>query len=194
MAVDRLGIATGATARALIVLNPYRYGIQKQSGTSVLFDLIMDETRELTAEVTENPIQDGSTITDHIHFNLWNGSVRGLVSNFSKYAILSAPGALPSGLLQDRFKQVYAELERAFYAAEPVTVYCVSRKYEGVLLTGLSTMRSSDDGQSQIFDISFKQARIVNPVTGTVGVAVNAPGVTTSDGRQGSPLVNLGAT
>ena len=96
MPVSLGGLATGPVTRALLVLNPFRYGIQQTGGdgtfleqfnkSSFLFDLAMSEGYSLDADVTEYKIQNGSTITDHIHFNLGEGRFVGKVSNHSVYA------------------------------------------------------------------------------------------------------------
>ena len=49
----------------------------------ISLDLILTEGHSLNAAVTQHPVQDGSTISDHITILPRNGTLRALVSNFS---------------------------------------------------------------------------------------------------------------
>ena len=49
----------------------------------ISLDLILTETHSLNAVVTQHPVQDGSTISDHITILPRSGTMRVLVSNFS---------------------------------------------------------------------------------------------------------------
>jgi hypothetical protein len=181
------GIITGAVARSLLLVNPFRYGVKQGAVNSFLFDLVTEETRELSAEVTENKIQNGSDITDHIYFNLAQGTLTGKVSNHSVYAL---PGA--SGYLKDRFKAAYSAIERVYQRGELVTIYCVMRKYENVIINRLTMDRDADEGRAQSFTIGFKETRIVTPDAGVVRASTNVD-MTDPDNRQASPVLNLGA-
>jgi hypothetical protein len=189
------GLVTGPITRALLVLNPFRYGIEQTGGDgffkpSFLFDLAISESFNQEAEVTEYAIQNGSDITDHIHFNLGEGNFTGKVSNHSIYA---PPILDPTGLIQsDRFKTALDELERIYRAGELVTVYSVMRKYENVLIKSLDYERDSESGQAQEFNISFKETRIISPAEGILRSSVDVP-MTTPDNRQGAPKLNLGS-
>lgn len=183
-----LGAITGPAARALLVFNPYRYGVQVSQFSSFLFDLVKEETRELTAEVTDHAIQDGSDVTDHIHFNLYEGTLTGKVSNHSIYA----PPRIPL-LFEDRFKQAYDELEKIFLAGQFVTVFAVMRKYEDVLINSLTMVRDSQSGQAQEFVIGFKETRVVDPDGGVIRASVDID-MTVPDNRQGVSTFNLGAS
>jgi len=200
MTISIGGLATGPVGRALLVLNPFRYGIQQTGGdgtflaqfsqASFLFDLAMSEGFSQSADVTEYAIQEGSDITDHIHFNLGEGSFTGKVSNHSIYA---PPIIDPTGLLiGDRFKTAFDELERIYKEGQTVTVYAVMRKYENVLINSLDYDRDAGSGQAQEFDIGFKETRIIAPAGGILRSTVDVP-MTTPDNRQGAPKVNLGA-
>ena len=50
---------------------------------SVELDLILDEDHSKSAQVTENPLQDGRAISDGIFLELQEGSLTGLVTNHS---------------------------------------------------------------------------------------------------------------
>lgn len=200
MALGLGGAVTGPITRALLVLNPFRYGITQTGSdntfleqfnkSSFLFDLVMSEGFELTADVTEHKIQNGSTKTDHIHFNLGEGTFVGKVSNHSVHA---PPVVDPTGLLQrDRFKAAYDDLERIYKAGQTVTVYAIMRKYEDVFINHLSYDRDSEMGQAQEFKIGFKESDIVSPAGGILRSSVDVP-MTTPDNRQGAPKINLGS-
>lgn len=187
---DAAGLALGAAARGMLLANPFRYGFSNSiiPLSGFMFDIVMEENRELTAEVTEHSIQDGSTITDHIHFNLAEGTLVGKVSNHSKYAPPTTP------FNADRFKSAYEEAERIYLAGEPVTAYCVMRKYENVIITGLSMDRDGDSGLAQEFSMTFKQLRIVDPIKGVIRAQTIPANMGNSDNRQGAPVLNLGAS
>lgn len=187
---DAAGLTLGAAARGMLLANPFRYGFSNSlvNLSGFVFDIIMSESREQSATVTEHAIQDGSTITDHIHFALANGTLGGKVSNHSKFAPPTTPFAA------DRFKTAYEEAERIYLAGEPVTAYCVMRKYENVIIDSLSMDRDGDSGLAQEFTMTFKQLRIVDPIKGVIRAQTVPVNMGNSDNRQGSPVLNLGAS
>ncbi|MCK5237402.1 MAG: hypothetical protein KAR06_10485 [Deltaproteobacteria bacterium] len=183
-----IGALTGPASRALLVLNPWRYGIQTDIFSSFLFDLAKSESVAMEADITEHTIQDGSDIADHIHFNLFDGTLTGKVSNHSVYA----PPRVPL-LLTDRFKKAFDELERIWRAGKFVTVFAVMRKYEDVLISSLSMDRDPESGQAQEFIIGFKETKIVDPATGIVRASVDVD-MTKPDNRQGVSTFNMGSS
>lgn len=63
---------------------------------SIQFDLILSENHSLEAQVTEHPIENGATVSDHIRDLPRKGSVSGLVTNFP----LKTTRTLPSEFLE----------------------------------------------------------------------------------------------
>ena len=161
------------------------YKIDSKKG-SVTFDLILSESHNISNEVSEHPVEDGSVISDHIKNNLENGSLTVMVSNFSLNIFTS--------VLSDRAQDAYDEIVRIWKNRELVTIVSVLKVYDDVAITDVSTARSADTGSAIVMDIGFKKVKIVKLKTVLIDVGVKIKGTTTSIERQASPPTDQGRT
>ena len=136
---------------------------------SVELDLILDEDHSKSAQVTENPLQDGRAISDGIFLELQEGSLTGLVTNHSikiaedraKQLDLQTSEALLEEAknyeLENRARQAWVDLKAVMDAKQPVTIVTSLEVYENVAITNISTSRNGDSGDALEIKVSFRQ-------------------------------------
>lgn len=163
-------------------LRKYKLGSNKGF---ITFDLILNEDHQMSNEITEHPVEDGSVISDHIKNNLESGSLTALVSNFSVKSIVG---------FFNRAQDAYDKMVDIWKSRELVTIVTVLRVYEDMGIESISTARSSDTGSSIIFDISFRKVEQVKLRTVDIDVGVKVKGTITDIDRQASVASDVGRT
>lgn len=137
----------------------------------VSLDLVLDENHSKSAEVTENPLQDGRAISDGIYLKLREGSLTGLVSNHSlkhtediaeenrnAEGILNIAQWQP---LKNRAAEAWNELKAVMDAKQTVTIVTALEVYENVAITNIDTTLDGESGDAIAIRITFKQVKTV---------------------------------
>lgn len=133
----------------------------------ISLDLILTETHSLNAVVTQHPVQDGSTISDHITILPRSGTMRVLVSNFSlstaegdaraDWDEIYDQGEAAQKSLPNRAEDVWEKLKDLVKTRELVKVVTSLEVYEDVALTRVETTRDGDTGDALEIDIDYEQ-------------------------------------
>lgn len=152
---------------------------------AIYFDLVLSENHNFNSTATKHPVEDGSEISDHIFNALENGTINGLISNFSLNA-----GEIVSNRSQDVFEALVA----LWKEKTPVTITTVLRDYEDVVITSMPFMRDGSQGESLPISISFEQLNVITLEEIILEVEVKTNGVATDIDKQVSPEVNVGET
>lgn len=150
---------------------------------AVDIDLILEENHEKNAEVTENPLQDGRSVSDGIYVMLREGSLTGLVSNHSLRHVTelseqSAEAILDMAQwqpLKNRAAQAWTDLKAIMDNRELVTIVCALEVYNNVAITHIGAVRNGESGDAQEFEISFKQVNRVRLNEYRVSLDVEEP-------------------
>lgn len=152
---------------------------------SITFDLILTENHNFSNEVTQYNVENGSVISDHIRNNLENGSLSGLISNFTlrKY-----------GLFTNRAQDAFDEFVRLWKEKTLVTIVTVMRVYDDVAITNVSVDRSGDTGEAIVLNVSFQKVKQVSLKAVLIDVAVNIKNMKSKINRQSAPPANIGRT
>jgi len=134
----------------------------------ISLDLILTEGHSLNAAVTQHPVQDGSTISDHITILPRNGTLRALVSNFSLAAASSnkaetwqdvyEQGEAAQESLPNRAADTWEKLKELVKRRELVKVVTALEVYEDMALTRVETTRDGDTGDALEIEIDYEQA------------------------------------
>lgn len=133
----------------------------------ISLDLILTETHSLNAVVTQHPVQDGSTISDHITILPRSGTMRVLVSNFSlstaegdaraDWDEIYDQGEAAQKSLPNRAEEAWKKLKDLVKTRELVKVVTSLEVYEDVALTRVETTRDGDTGDALEIDIDYEQ-------------------------------------
>jgi len=134
----------------------------------ISLDLILTEGHSLNAAVTQHPVQDGSTISDHITILPRNGTLRALVSNFSLAGASSnkaetwqdvyEQGEAAQESLPNRAADTWEKLKELVKRRELVKVVTALEVYEDMALTRVETTRDGDTGDALEIEIDYEQA------------------------------------
>ena len=171
---------------------------------SVELDLILDEDHSKSAQVTENPLQDGRAISDGIFLELQEGSLTGLVTNHSvkiaeeraKQLDLQTSEALleeaENYQLENRAKQAWVDLKAVVDAKQTVTIVTSLEVYDNVAITNISTGRNGDSGDALEIKVSFRQILTVSLMEHEVTAQVQPKDMDSDINRKSALGVNVG--
>lgn len=171
---------------------------------SVELDLILDEDHSKSAQVTENPLQDGRAISDGIFLELQEGSLTGLVTNHSvkraeeraKQLELQDSETLMDEAknyqLENRAKQAWVDLKAVMDAKQPVTIVTSLEVYDDVAITNIWTERNGDSGDALEIKVSFRQILTVSLMENEVTAQVQPKDMDSDINRKSALGVNVG--
>lgn len=171
---------------------------------SVELDLILDEDHSKLAQVTENPLQDGRSVSDGIFLELQEGSLTGLVTNHSvkiaeeraKQLELQDSETLMAEAenyqLENRAKQAWVDLKAVMDAKQPVTIVTSLEVYDNVAITNISTGRNGDSGDALEIKVSFRQILTVSLMEHEVTAQVQPKDMDSDINRKSALGVNVG--
>ena len=171
---------------------------------SVELDLILDEDHSKSAQVTENPLQDGRAISDGIFLELQEGSLTGLVTNHSvkraeeraKQLELQDSETLMDEAknyqLENRAKQAWVDLKAVMDAKQPVTIVTSLEVYDDVAITNIWTERNGDSGDALEIKVSFRQILTVSLMEHEVTAQVQPKDMDSDINRKSALGVNVG--
>jgi len=152
---------------------------------SIKFDLLLGEDHNFSNNVTSHSVEDGSVIMDHIRNNMENGSLAGLISNFT---------ISTNGIFSNRAQDAFDELQRLWKDRVLVTVVTVMKVYEEVAITNVDIARSDTTGEAIILNITFMKVKVVKLKAVEVDLAVTVNDMKTDGNRQAAPSAQLGRT
>ena len=171
---------------------------------SVELDLILDEDHSKSAQVTENPLQDGRAISDGIFLELQEGSLTGLVTNHSvkiaeeraKQLELQDSETLMAEAenyqIENRAKQAWVDLKAVMDAKQPVTIVTSLEVYDNVAITNISTERNGDSGDALEIKVSFRQILTGSLMEHEVTAQVQPKDMDSDINRKSALGVNVG--
>ena len=168
----------------------------------ISLDLILTETHSLNAVVTQHPVQDGSTISDHITILPRSGTMRVLVSNFSlstaegdaraAWDEIYSQGEAAQKTLPNRAEEAWKKLKDLVKTRELVKVVTSLEVYEDVALTRVETTRDGDTGDALEIDIDYEQVTKVKLKETKVTVQVRPRDMKSTINQKSAVQVNSG--
>lgn len=200
--------AIGAIAQAIVgrfeptVPVSLFYRADGWSVGEISLDLILTETHSLNAVVTQHPVQDGSTISDHITILPRSGTMRVLVSNFSlstakgdaraDWDEIYDQGEAAQKSLPNRAEDAWKKLKDLVKTRELVKVVTSLEVYEDVALTRVETTRDGDTGDALEIDIDYEQVTKVKLKETKVTVQVQPRDMKSTINQKSAVQVNSG--
>lgn len=152
--------------------------------SSIELDLILSESHNFSNTVTQLNVEDGSIISDHIQNNLENGSLTGLVSNFS----LKRAGSITS----NRAQEVFDELRDLWKKRSLIQVVTIYRVYNNVAITNINPVRDDTTGEAISFELSFQEVNIVKLQEVVIEAKISLANMDNEINQQASPNLDLG--
>ena len=160
-------------------------GNRKYGVGNITFDLVKSESHSYRSNITDHKIEDGSIISDHIENELENGTLNGLISNYS----LSI-GEITTNRAQDTFEA----LVELWKKKSPVTIVTVLKVYNDVVISSMPFMRDTSQGESLPISVSFRKLNIVKLQEVTLELSVKINDLDSDLNKQISPETDIGET
>lgn len=124
----------------------------------VVCDALLSEEHHLEARASEHPIEDGTSISDHIQIQPTTISLEGIITSTPLNYILFP---LPIKSERERVDRAMEQLESIFAARQPITIATTLKSYSNMVLESLSIKRDSRSQKDLRFTCKAKQIKIV---------------------------------
>lgn len=136
--------------------------IQDSPSLILTFDAAIQENHSGESDVTEYPVEEGADNADHVRPKPLSFRMEAMVSDFP--IIVGFPNSQPEGSNTgassgSRVQDAYGFLEKARLKPSLVTVFTKFRTYDDMVIQSISVSRSSREGRSAVFDLSFRQIK-----------------------------------
>lgn len=148
----------------------------------IVIDLFETEVHTRTSEVTQYPIESGSTITDHIVNDPIIISVSGIVSDIPTNIL----GAL-AGIGESRANNANEAMNKLIDDKSIVTLVTGLKVYQNMVITNFDVDRSVNTGKTLTFSATLQQVEIV------LTELVDVPAIGDLE-NQAKPVADAGST
>lgn len=146
----------------------------------IVIDATISEEHNTSCDLTENPVEDGAKITDHVQIKPAELSIEGVISdsplgtpfvqNFQN--IVDSVGVYLGKT--SRSIDAYNKLLDLQNKREPFTVTTGLKQYKNMIMTKLSVPRKAEMGGSLQFKATLREIRIVKSKSGGLGGALDS--------------------
>lgn len=140
-------------------------------------DLTLEETHERTSEISQNPIESGGFVSDHVILNPERVTIQGFQTD--------TPAAVLALFRGGRTQDAFEKLESAWKSREPMTLVTGRKTYKSMMITRLSLPR--DRPKSMAFTIELQKIQIVETQTGRLGAGFAVAAGALSSAAEASP-------
>lgn len=127
-------------------------------GDTLEVDVVIDRETSFSTDVSENPVEDGFPVHDHVSRKPLTLTMTCVFTPLS----VTYAGRNPSN---GRLAQVARALQEIYKKGEPITVTLPDAIYPNMVMTHAPIARSVTDGVCYRLQISFIQVRIVKQKT-----------------------------
>jgi hypothetical protein len=149
----------------------------KNDSEGFVIDAFMVESYSFTNTVTDIPVEEGSTISDHVVEEQDVVSIQAFIGNAEFIAADSSDSISkdPPDKMA-RVLKAYKELLRLKRTKEVCTVTTGLDVYTDMIITSLNIDRDVETGANLPFSMEFKRIKIVKSETAAINVGAPAPG------------------
>jgi len=134
---------------------------------SIDLDVMSDEAHDWSNDVTENPVELGAPVADHIQPKADKLSITGMITNAPIDPEVAAqfPGEIDGGLFSARLQTHFDWLRELVALRAPLIVYTRYKVYTDMALVSCSISRSTGLGEALPFTLQFMHIRLVQTQT-----------------------------
>jgi hypothetical protein len=164
---------------------------------SIDLDVMSDEAHEWANDVTENPVELGAPVSDHIQQKADKLTITGMITDspLDPDAAAQFPGTIGNGLYSARLQTHFEWLRELVALKAPLIVYTRYKTYTDMALVSCNIARTTGTGEALPFTLQFMHIRMV--ATQTVDVP---PGISkkldkkadASTAKKSQPAANNG--
>lgn len=134
------------------------YGTNKRVKIAEIeVDVSIAESHETDCDITENPVESGANITDHVQVKPAKLTIEGLISDTP----IKFFQGIRSLFDDNRSRKTYEELVAIQQEREPIDIVTGLKKYSNMILKTLTVPRNADTGKALRFNAMFQEIIIV---------------------------------
>lgn len=156
------------------------------SVAGIEFDALINESRSLTADTPEYPIETGFVISDSL---ILKPQVLSMTLFLTDTPI---SWRRRSGGAQGKIQYVIDRLEEAYFKRELVKVVTSDKTYTNMAITAITIAKSTETGYAREIPITFKEVLVTKSATTTIPAAYGKSG--TSGSNAGTAGTKTGST
>lgn len=158
------------------------------SVAGIEFDALLDESRSLSADAPEYPVEKGFVVSDCIILKPYTLDMTLYLTD----SPVTWRQRLGGG--QGRVQDVIKRLEDAYFAKEPVTVVTSEKTYTNMAITSITISKSLESGYAREIPISLKEIRVTQSATTTIPASYGKSGESgTNAGTAGTKQSSSGS-
>jgi hypothetical protein len=138
---------------------------------TITLDASLTESHKFTNKLTQNPVENGSTVTDHVIGMPFKLSISGMVSNAKANILEAAPNAL-SALIgktdSEKAREALVNLVNLLDLKKNnklITVVTSLKSYNDMIITSLTFPRNNKIGDALLFNIELEQILVTESET-----------------------------
>lgn len=164
----------------------------------ITIDASVSEEHVTSCEVTENPVEDGVNIADHVQINPAQLTIEGVISDAPLgFAVIGNIQNVSRSVASffgksSRSIDAYNELLKLQKSRQPFTVVTGLKRYTNMIMVELSVPRTKDTGAAVHFRAVMKEIRIVKSKESSsfsFGVSNLAAGTSDHGQKVTSPVI-----
>ena len=159
------------------------------------FDLMPKESHGLDFDISEHPVDNGSTITDHIRMKPRECSVTGMftchpIKAYSKDKVTIDDGT--EEISENRALTLYKELETLCKAMNKVRLVTDIMTYPTMLIKSLKTDRDRSSGEAITFSMTLREYMGVDMQKTTSDIVITPAKLSTNNAKTIAKKKNAG--
>ena len=175
----------------------FTYEIPEKRIGGFVIDAFLAEHYSFSNQVTDIPVEEGSTISDHIVEEQDVISIEAFIGNAAFGTVVQDGNSLTSIFPPEkgaRIRQAYQELLRLKRAKEKLDVVMGLDTFTDMVITSFEIDRDAENGADLPFSMEFKRIQIVKSDTTAINGTSAAPSTSASDQISGTANEGTAAT
>ncbi len=158
----------------------------KQTIGELVVDAVIKESHHFRAYISEHPVENGSTMADHVDNLPISLELECLVSNTPMSLVgLTLYDSLQRSSSNNDFAQLaFDKIAEIFTKREPLSIVTTLKTYANMVLESLSIERDGHSAESLHFNCTAKQIRVINQKL----INIPTPKVTRAQPKQAKGL------
>ena len=161
----------------------FSYQIPEKSIGGFVIDVFREEKYNFSNDVTDIPVEDGSTASDHVVTKPCEIQISAFIGQAEFVVMDGTPQA--GGDPRARIRAAYHELLRLKNEGQPLDLVTGLGTFPNMVITSFDISREVETGADLPFDMTFKEIRVIK--SETVKISASSPSA-----NQVAPTLNKG--
>ena len=147
----------------------FSYQIPEKSIGGFVIDVFREEKYNFSNDVTEIPIEDNDTASDHVVRKPREIQISAFIGQ-AEFVVFDGPPQA-GGDPKERIRAAYHELLRLTDEGQPLDLVTGLDTYPNMVITSFNIDRDVETGADLPFDMTFKEIRIIKSETVTINAS-----------------------